>query len=236
VNVPASAAPETSNSYKINLTVADVSGTPSQAISLPLTVIQDFQIGSLTPATQTVTAGQSASYNFSVLPVGVEFAGAVNLSCSGAPAPCTFKPSSVTPGNNSAAVVLTINTIASSASNAPLWRHGGTAVINATCLYAAWIVLPALAISQMRWRRKQYRPRRRAIASLFASLMLVLLVNSCGVGGSNGGGGDGGEGGGGGGAGQQEGTLPGSYTITVAGTSGALSHQSPAVTLIVKAE
>ncbi len=53
--------------------------------TIALTVIQDFTLGALTPATQTINPGQSASYNFSVLPVGASFTNAVTLSCSGAP-------------------------------------------------------------------------------------------------------------------------------------------------------
>jgi hypothetical protein len=45
------------------------------------------------------------------------------------------------------------------------------------------------------------------------------------------GGGAGGEGGEGGG--QQQGTQPGTYTITVTGTSGTLAHQISAITLVV---
>lgn len=64
--------------------------------------------------------------------------------------------------------------------------------------------------------------------------MLALLLNSCGGGGSNGGGTGGG---GGGGIGTQiQGTKPGTYTITITGTSGSVSNQSSPVTLIVSAQ
>jgi hypothetical protein len=110
LNVPNSAAPQPSNPYNINVTVTDESGQPTQTLALALTVIQDFDIGSLTPPTQTIVASQSASYNFNVLPIGAEFAGAVTLSCSVTPqlSPCSFTPSPVTPGGSAAAVVMSI--------------------------------------------------------------------------------------------------------------------------------
>jgi hypothetical protein len=57
---------------------------------------------------------------------------------------------------------------------------------------------------------------------------MALSLLSSGLGGSNRGGGTGG--GGGGGGGQAQGTQPGTYTITVTGTSGTPTHQASAIT------
>jgi hypothetical protein len=209
INVPNDAPP---GAYNININSQDVAGEPTAAWAITLTVTQDFTLGSLTPTTQTITAGGSASYNFSVLPVGSSFTNAVNLSCSGAPtiSLCTFTPDPVTPGSGSAAVVLAISTTKSSASPSPR-------------LLALWLVIPALALLGTRRRRGKYA-RLTLPASVLGLFLFALLLPSCGGGGSNGGSSAGG---------QQQGTKPGTYTITVTGTSGTLSHQAPTVTLVV---
>jgi hypothetical protein len=213
INVPNNATP---GPYNININSQDVMGAPNAVWTITLTVMQDFTLGSLTPTTQTITPGGSASYNFSVLPVGASFTNAVNLSCSGAPAIslCSFTPNPVTPGNSSAAVVMKITTTPSSASLSPQRRRG-----RAAFFYALWLVLPALALPGTRGRRgKHAKPVRPA--SLLALFLLVVLLPSCGGGTGNGGG-------------QQQGTQPGAYTVTVTGTSGTLNHQAPSVTLVV---
>jgi hypothetical protein len=207
INIPENAAPGT---YNVTLHVQDAgpSGTPSRALTLPFTVIQDFAVGSVTPATQTINAGQSASYNLSVLPVGALFTNAVNLSCSGGPpvSLCSFTPNPVTPGNSSAAVVMSVSTTATSADAA-----------RSPIVYAMWLALPALVLFRK-------REKVRLPALMLGLVLLALLLPSCGGGGKNGGGG----------GGQQQGTQPGIFTITVTGTSGSLSHSAtPSVTLIV---
>jgi hypothetical protein len=238
INIPNDASP---GSYNINISTQDVTGAPSHPLTIALTVAQDFTLGGLTPPTQTVTPGQSASYNFSVLPVGASFSSAVSLSCSGGPtiSLCTFTPSSVTPGNSSAGVVMTVSTTASSAAMPPLEfplsaPFGGdrsifyASIFYGSIFYAMWLALPAVCPL-----RAHFGSKARLPVSLIAICLLGFLLASCGSAGSNGGSGGGGGGGGGGTGGQQQGTTPGTYLITVTGTSGTLSHQAPAVTLIV---
>ncbi len=221
INIPNSASP---NTYNVNINTQDITGTPSHSLTMALTVGQDFTLGSLTPSTQTITPGQSASYNFSVLPVGASFTDPVSLACSGAPtiSLCIFTPNSVTPGSSSSAVVLKISTTASSASLSPFGRER-TAI-----LFALWLALPGICLIRA---RLMSHSKPGLSASLIALFLLTMLLASCGGAGSNGGSGGGG---GGGGGGQQQGTQPGTYTITVTGTSGTLNHQAPStVTLIV---
>jgi hypothetical protein len=219
INIPTNAA---LGSYNININVRDAgaSGTPSHSLTLPFTTIQDFIVGTVTPTTQTITAGQSASYNLSVIPVGASFSNAVSLSCSGGPtiSLCSFTPDPIIPGGSSAAVVMSISTTAASASSS-----------RARIFYALWVALPALVLLGAAGRK---RGKLRLPVALCGLFLLGLLLASCGGGGSNGGGSSGGVGGGGGG-GQQQGTQPGTYTITVTGASGTLTHQASTVTLTV---
>ena len=220
LNVPNSAAPQPLNSYGIKVTVTDASGQPTQTLTMPLTVIQDFAVGSLSPSTQTVNSGQSASYNFSVLPVGAAFGGAVTLSCSIAPtlSPCTFTPTSVTPGSNAAAVVMSVTA-------------STTASLSRRVHLSLWLLLPSVFLLGA-WRRtgRTSRPLRS-----FVGLFLLLLLPACGGGGSNGAGG---------GLGPQGG-IPVTYTITVIGKSctvgtspcpsiDQLIHPAAPVTLVVQ--
>ena len=219
INVPNSATP---GLYNININTQDITGAPSSTLTMALTVSQDFAISSLTPTTQTITVGESASYNFSVLPVGTSFIGAVTLSCSSTPvisALCNFTPNPVTPGNTSAAVVMTINTTSSSA-NLTLLQPG-----RAAFYYALWMMLPGLLLLGITKRRGKHTTLGR-LTFLVPLLVLAWSLSSCGGGGSNGGGG--GEGGG-----QGQGTQPGTYTISVSGTSGALSHAASSTVILV---
>jgi uncharacterized membrane protein len=113
INIPNNAAP---GPYVINVDVKDAgsSGVPDHSVSLPLTVIQDFTFGQVTPPVQTIGAGQSATYDLTVLPVGTSFTGTVNLACASPPpnSTCSFAPQSITPGNNSAGAVMTVTTSA----------------------------------------------------------------------------------------------------------------------------
>ena len=217
INIPNNATPGV---YSILIDTQDTSGAPSHSLTVALTVLQDFTLSLLSPPSQSITAGQSASYNFSVLPVGASFPATVSFSCSGQPALslCSFTPAQVTPGTSSAAVVLQLSTTSNSASLAPAPLHPNA------LYYALWLALPGIClIGRMRLRTSGI-----TFHSLLALFFLALSLTSCGGGGTNGGGGSGG-----GAGGQQQGTQPGTYNIIVTGTSGSVSHQSSPVTLIV---
>jgi hypothetical protein len=87
-------------------------------------------------------------------------------------------------------------------------------------VYAMWLALPALALFA---RRRRNRKRLSWLPGLSGLLLLGLLLDSCGGGGGNGGGSSG-----------QQGSPPATYTITVTGTSGTLTHSAASVTLTVQ--
>ncbi len=216
VTVPSTAA---FGNYNVNITLQDTAVALSHTLTVPIIVgqsNQDFGFGGFTPATQTIASGQSASYNFSVTPVGGSFPNAVSLSCSGLPAltQCSFSPNPVTPGSSAAAVTMTISTTANSA----LQRRA--ALLYGPSLFAFGILLLSGGNSKT-------RVRKLCLAvSLFGLLGLALILTSCsgatGVNASNT-------------AVQQhsQGTQAGTYTISVSGTSGSLTHQAGTVTLVV---
>jgi hypothetical protein len=218
VTVPNDAVPK---SYNVNLIVSDASGHPSSSLQPPLalTVIEDFSLSSAT-SSQTVTAGQTTgAYQLSVAPnpPGSSFSEAVTLSCSpnGLPAgaECLFSPDTPqTPGSAAVNIVMTVATGASAARSQQRSGRGGT-------LYALWVLLPALMFSCIGLSRSSPKQKQFMVSSA-AALLLILLLPSCsGVSSAGSGGGSGGN--------------PTTYTVTIIGTSGSLSH-STSVKLIVQ--
>jgi hypothetical protein len=213
LNVPSNAAPI---SYNINVTVTDSSGQPSQTIQLPISVMQDFSLSSATPS-QTVTPGQtSGAYQLTIAPnpQGYSFTGAVTLSCSNglpAGATCLFNPSTPqAPDGSAVSVVMSISTPAISSKISSGHR---------SVIYAMWFFLPGIGLAWIAAVR--ISPRRRFHLFGSASLLVLLsltLVSCAGV--SNGGS-------------TSTPPPPSTYTVTITGISGQLSH-SATVTLIVE--
>ena len=165
----------------------------------------DFAINN-NSAPETVTAGQTASYNLDVRPLGnaSTFPASVTLACFGLPAlsTCSFTPSSVGSGSGDTNVVVNVRTTATIPASAQ--ARGGL------LKYALAVSLVLLGFGGMK-----RAPRGKLLGVLFVVLMVVGLENGCG-GGSSGGGGGGGAG--------QPGTPTGNYTITATATSGSLTH------------
>jgi hypothetical protein len=91
----------------------------SAVVSAAYTIIvpRDFSV-TASPASLTVTAGDSAATNVSIAPQG-SFSSSVSFACSGLPAgaTCSFSPSSVTPiGPAAATTTLTLSTTTASAA------------------------------------------------------------------------------------------------------------------------
>ena len=204
--------------YHIKINTQDTTGAPNHSFTVSVNVGQDFAITASTPS-QTVNAGQtSGPYNLTIQPLGSSFNGAVTLACSSLPAlaQCLFNPSApVTPGNSPATVVMTVTTTSKTA-----------ALEYRNLFYAVWL-LPGIAIV---WGTGCSTKNRRVAGLAMFSLLVVflLILTSCG------GASSGGSGGGGGGG--HPGTPPGSYKITVTGSSAGTptdAGQSTQVTLVV---
>jgi hypothetical protein len=185
------------------LTVTDNAAGSPQSVNLT-GAGADFALAS-SPTSRTVKAGSSAAYSLTISALGGSFSGAVALTCGSLPAKtsCTFSPSAVTPGGNSAGSTLTISTTRSSAQAA-------VAGTFPTPLYGVLIQLPAFALLGILLAVPKGSGKKRV--GILLALALVFLVG-CG------------------GTGivpvPQNGTPTGTYTITVTGTSGGLQHSVP---------
>jgi hypothetical protein len=181
----------------------------SNTVNLSTSATADFTMAFST-TTQTVTAGQSATYTINVTPSN-GFASAITLTASGLPAGATavFAPASITP--NGAAVSSTL-TIATAATAATVHLPG---LGNRTGFLAISILsLPLMGIVWFGGRRSnRWRVLRLVLLATFSMGMLFNMA-ACGNGSSGGG------------------TLPKTYTITVTATSASVTHSTP-VTLIV---
>ncbi len=210
LNVSNSAA--ASLSFNLQAVGTDPAGF-TQTLPVSLTVAQDFTL-TASAVSQTVTAGQTASYSLTLAPAGNAFNGSISFTCSGLPplTQCSL-PAPVTPGTGPAVANLMITTTAPIAT---LRRQG--------FLYAAWLPLPSLALVFAGFLSGDSRRKRVAMYAAMATvLLLTLLQPACGGGGS----------GSSGTPQPQPGTLAGTYTVTVHASSGAQSH-TLALTLTVQ--
>jgi hypothetical protein len=143
------------------------------------------------------------------------FTGTVNLSCSisptaaSDPATCSLAPSSVTiSGSTAQNSTLTINTTAATSSTNKIRRQFWPAAGGPALAVVLFFGVPR---------------RRRSWLAMLGLLVLFVFIGAVGCGG-----------GGGGGGGGNAGTTPGTYTVTVTGTSGSLTVTLGTATLVVQ--
>jgi len=185
-------------------------------------LVGDFQLIP-TPNSMTVTAGQPAGYTVAVSPRQMApawgpFAATVTLTCSSLPqyASCAFSPSTATPGANSVSVSLTIATVTTTTAALTPSRAEDTPVFVVLVFPLALGVLVAAS-------SKSRRKRLAETVLLIIVLEFACLLMACGGGGGN----------------QQQPppvqhfTAPGTYTITINGTSGQ-AQRTTQVTLVVQ--
>jgi len=168
---------------------------------------QDFTFsGTGSPATQTVTPGQAASFTYNLAPTsGSSYPGAVSLTVSGCPigSTCTLSPTSLAANAGAQTVTLVVQTTAATARN-----HEGN-----TPWSLALLLLPLAGARRLRRSSQRLRKLMLAAVFLFAGAALAGLS---GCGGNS--------------APQQQ---PQNYSITVTVASGIMIHTST-VTLNVQ--
>jgi sugar lactone lactonase YvrE len=171
----------------------------------------DFAI-SANPASATIRAGQSATFNFMVTPAG-GFNTAVSFSCSGLPAltTCTFTPASVTPNGASVPVTLAVKTTGPNASLRAPQLPGRQKPLQALWLLSGSGVVALFTAGRRGAVHGRFSP---VVAGL---LLLVVMLAVVGCGGSS--------------APPQ--TPPGATTITVTASTGSGMSHTANVTLTV---
>ncbi len=194
-----------------NSGVLTIAGTSFQSTTSQAALVNDFVVQAA-PNSQTVTAGNQATYTVTVTPTGV-IPEAVSLgSCSNLPAgaTCVFSGNPIPNLNNGAQNrTLDITTTPRVTTPASLFR-------SSRILYAFWFPVTGLALVGAGATR-----RRRWLAGLFIVCTLGFMVLQAGCGSKSGN------------PGTTTGTPAGTYTITMNATSGSATR-STAVTLVVK--
>jgi uncharacterized protein (TIGR03118 family) len=170
----------------------------------------DFNI-SVTPATATLAAGQSASF---VVTVGGlnGFNSEVTFSCSGQPAnsTCSFSPANLTPtSGGNATTKLTVSTTGANspgpygmAATLPKYPMGLSGLLFAALILVV-LFRSELAVGLLLGRL------RLTVSSLVLAAMCLLALSGCGGGGSST---------------KVAGTPTGAATMMVVATSGSISH------------
>ena len=177
-----------------------------------------FSVAATTPTPATISAGGSATSNVTVSSA-FGFKSTVAFACSVTPAVALRPTCSIDnitpPANGTASGSLTVNTKAATAALGPSTER------RSHIFYVAWIALFGCFGTVFAAGLQ----KRTLVSLLLCSLLLggLLIQSACGGGTVQSGGGGGGS----------PGTPPGSYTITVTGTSGSLQSAAQ-VTLTVQ--
>jgi FG-GAP-like repeat len=183
------------------------------SISIPLSATAtDFsiQIAQGGSSSQTIHAGQSATFNLQLNPDLVQ--GTVSFNCTGVPqkSQCEIPTPIIVSGMAAIPLQVSLSTTAAGALSPDVRRHPGTPVLPPASIEFLFLVLGTSPVILIGLRASRFPIRRAIMVALFLSVSLAL--SNCGGGGPTGGGGGGSGGGGGGGS---SGTPAGTYMLTV---------------------
>ena len=213
INTTAAVAP---GSYAITITAT--SGSTVHGTSVTLTVAQpDFTIGTApeSPNTQTVKAGQTASFSLALAPTG-SFNGTVNLGCVITPvvipAPTCSLSSSSVQINGTGTQTLSVNVSTTAPVTSAVMPY---VTFPSGQMPLVWALM--LLSSTWLWAR-----RRRRLPILAAPIVALAFVFSVGCGGSSSSS-----------IHTSPGTPSGTYAATITATSNSLSH-SVALQVVVQ--
>ena len=191
--------------------VLNIAGTSFQNTTGAQGQVNDFVV-SASPNSQTVTAGNQATYTVTVTPTGV-IPESVSLgSCSGLPAgaACAFSGNPI-PNLNNLAQSRTL-----SITTTPRVTTPASLLPNRSIFYAFWLPISGLAFVGVGVSRK-----RRWIALLFIAGLLAFMASQAGCSSYSSS------------TRTTTGTPAGTYTVTLNATSGGASR-STSVTLVVQ--
>ena len=186
------------------------SASTSSAVTIVIAA-PDFTVAA-TPTSGSITPGQTATFTFTVSPVG-GFAGTVKFSCGTLPsmAACAFTPASVTPsGGSPVSSTLTVTTAAATARLNPD-RPFGPSIPWLPADGLAFAGVMGLVFAPGKMRRWSRQLRLLSFGLLLASLSFA--IQGCGGGGGNN-------------SPANPGTPAGSYTISIdaSGSAGGPQH------------
>ncbi len=215
--------PDNTGALAATISVSSDAPSSPDAIALAGTGV-DFAITSATPS-QTVTAGGTANYVLNFTTVAGDTVKPTLFECDDLSLPfgadCVFAPLSVPADSGDTQVGLAISTTARASSSIP----GGRPSLPPTGLPAGWLALfAALVLSSIliaiRMQQQLTWPGAGRVAMLAVLLVFAGYLAGCasaGTGFPEG----------------QQGTPPGTYTVTVEATSGAVQRFTT-VTLVVQ--
>jgi hypothetical protein len=200
----------------------DANNLAGSSSPITVTIVAPSFAVAVSPASATVTAGQSATFTVTVTPAG-GFAAAVTLSCGALPsqASCAFATPSVTPSvGQPAQVTLNVSTAASTADlrEKPLGFPGSPPWFPAGAMVS---LAGLLGLARVRKARLRWRPWLQAVALLTTACALSASLLGCG--------------GGGGTTPSNPGTPAGISTISIsAAATGSSSPQTASIQLTVR--